>query len=695
MTAKHVAPDIPGTAHFHFLYGRYRLNSSWTLPYFSTTMSLKEVAQNLKLAAEFPWTDQINWKLEELYQRDVNWPRVERKILPYLSHPKALQFFNALTIALLPLQDDAKTLPESFNDYDAWTPPPLNDEKENFGPNAAGKSLRVGPISFGFWEEWSEITDRGGKTGVLRWNPDQVFAVALDGQHRLAAIQQFAERQTVPASYLKETCVPIILVVLDPRVGYLHPEGTELVDTLRAIFIDLNKHAEVPSRARQILLDDRDPTAVCVRALVGDVLCDGLDELTARVPKLPLSLIDWHTEQAKFDEGPHIATILGLDWAVGKMLNVKPLRDFTDYQAVRAQLKALSKALSIPFDKAGERLANLEAIEQKPFSYDEEPENNELAQVSEAFKRVWNPVFTLLLTAFQPYKDLIETRRKRKTVGLEFVNWYRLYYQAAKDTYGGRASDDYKKFLGRLNSKDNPIGEKQLRETLAVLDGQKKSNLAFNVVFQRAYFLAFNEWLAVRDEHLEGITHEEENDFIEEEEGEEEGVDVEADDDSEEHDVATVNLKRAEEFVKGMNALVTECGDILNPEFVYQTADGTEARFWLGTFLTVEKGIDFTQAASGRAKEVLFWAIAMQTYDSEVEPEEESDFSDFWTTVMDPETEISFLRRVSRSVKRFSDKVDGSAGARILLSKKEKFTVAGSREEARQRMEWLWANLGL
>ena len=56
-------------------------------------------------------------------------------------------------------------------------------------------------------------------------------------------------------------------------------------------------------RARQILLDDRDHLEMCVRSLVGPKLCDGLNELQEMPPTLPLTLIDWHSDQAKFDDG--------------------------------------------------------------------------------------------------------------------------------------------------------------------------------------------------------------------------------------------------------------------------------------------------------------------------------------------------------------------------------------------------------
>src|SRR5690606_14325219 len=103
--------------------------------------------------------------------------------------------------------------------------------------------------------------------------------------------------------------VPVILLLFDERVGFAAPEERPTVELLRGLFIDLNKNAQTVSRARQILLDDRDPHAVCVRRLVGSQLREDLNELGGSEPRLPLALVDWHREQAKFDDGPYLSTV--------------------------------------------------------------------------------------------------------------------------------------------------------------------------------------------------------------------------------------------------------------------------------------------------------------------------------------------------------------------------------------------------
>ena len=684
MNGRRPVYDTPATPHFDFLYGRYNL-SPWVIPYFSTTMSVKDAAESLRLAADFPGSDDVKWKLDELYQREVDWSRVERKIVPYLHASEQPQFFNALTIALLPTERNVSGLTQSFSADNDWRPPDLSD------PKRFGKELSVGPIRCGFWNPWEDFSQVEARTGQIRWNPEQVFAVALDGQHRLAAIQQFVRSQGVPAGRLNETAVPVIFVVLDSAFGYVSPTNRPVVDVLRAIFIDLNKHAKIPSRARQILLDDKDPASVCVRALVGEALSDDTRDLQARPPRIPLSLVDWHTEQAKFDDGPYVTTILTLDWAITELTGSKPVQDLMDYNAFRRQLKALTQSLTVDLSAAWDRLTALAQTEYRPFNFSEEENNNEIEKIAAAFQQIWNPVFVHLLTEFTPYRDLISIRRSKDTFTLDFSNWYRYRYQHKKDRYAGRATEEYKQFMGRLQGKPMPVGESRLDAILSDIKGHKDDNLAFNVVFQRAYFLAFGRVRSIKDEHFDELI---EVDFDEGLRDEDTGTPEYP------HAVGNENrsagtderLISAQRFVNAMNTLVAAIPEILRSECVFETADGDEQRFWLGTFLTADRGIDFTQGASVRGHEVIFWAVAMQMYDAVVDPDTRSSFEDFWGAVL--EAKGGLTKRIWQSVKRFADK-ESSAGGRILKADGEKFDLEKSREEAQHRMLWLWKNLGL
>ena len=141
-----------------------------------------------------------------------------------------------------------------------------------------------------------------------------------------------------------------------------------------------------------------------------------------------------------------------------------------------------------------------------------------------------------------------------------------------------------------------------------------------------------------------------------------------------------------------MNVLVARVPGILQSNCRHEHAVNGEQRFWLGTLLTAEGGIDFTRGASLRARDVIFWVVAMQRYDDRVAPNERSDFDDFWTGVLEPSG--GYMGRVRRSVRRYADK-EVSAGGRILKARGEEFDQERSLEEARARMKWLWTVLEL
>ena len=695
MSTRPVVVNIPATPDFDFLYGRYKL-SPWAIPYFSTTMSMRAAAKSLALSADFPGSDAVKWEINELYQREIDWPRVERQIVPYLSLTDEPQFFNSLTIALLPMDRDLVGSPRPFSSDFPWSPPALHNEK------LFAKLLSVGPISCGFWNSWRDFSQAEAKTGQIRWNSDQVFAVALDGQHRLAAIQRFVDDgrySSVAASdRIDETSIPVIFVVLDPAFGYVSPLDRPVVEVLRRIFIDLNKHAKVPSRARLILLDDKDPASVCVRALVGTALSDDLGELEAETPRIPLSLVDWHTEQAKFDKGPYVTTILALDWAITELTGAKPVQDLMDYNAFSRQLKALRSALDLDLSAAIARLAEYKTSGSRPFNLLEGEDESEIASISGAFKRLWNPVFVKLLTEFAPYRDLIERRSSEGALMLDFSNWYRLRYARQQDKFAGRATKDYDRFLGRLDARNPPVAEAQLIRILNGIEDYKADNLAFNVVFQRAYFLAFNEFSKITAEHLDEYLPSTDVDVDVDFDVDFDGADASASDKGEsdlvDSDPAPMEdlpekLVAVDNFVRSMNALVDAIPNILRVDCDFATPGGDTRRFWLGTFLKAESGIDFTRGASARGAELLFWAAAVQTFRGIADPAGHVDFDGFWDTATQPAGGLA--GRIRRSVDRFAKE----AGNRILAADGVYDAETDrAREEARIRLRWLWTELG-
>lgn len=707
--------DVNATPHFSFIYGAFRL-SEWEIPYFASTISLEDAAQNLNLTADIPGAEEIDWRIEELYQRDINWPRVEQNIVHYLHDHNKAQFFNSLTIALLPFDTSTGRLRDSFEEVEGWTPPALAEEEDRFA-----QVEDVGPLRFGFWETWSSPDDPGFHRGEMRWNTKEIFGVAIDGQHRLAAIKSFMEQ--VGGTTQSDTRVPVIFLLFDERVGYRVPKQRPVVQILRELFIDLNKHAQTVNRARQILLDDRDPTAVSVRRMVGEKLNEEFHELSYVPPRIPLGLVDWHREQAKFDDGPYLTTVLGLDWMVSRVLKIKPIKDFTDYGALRTQLRQLEQQLAMKLPESHARLEEIEDIKLMPFSYPE----SELKKITEGFAEVWLSALCCILTKFSPYAEFIERRQQGKGLDLEFQHWYRLYDRKEKDSGEGQATIEYNKFVKRLAARqEKPVGEKTLKDRLAYLEEIKETNLAFKVVFQRALVSAFLEYQSITDRDIEELREESageeefpdfafeygDDEFAVEEEEEDWGwpEDVGASPSDgelgqEEVEQGAGGLprdqailadrakKRAEEFIGALNKVVTKWPSFLRVDGAFEGDQGEKWLFWSGTFRKPEGGIDFTQAASARATDLLFSVAAIDLYQSISGDKSADGFDEFWSWCMETEGAPRICKRVERAVTRFSKlTTSGSKGAaeRILEARGGVYGEDAAFDEARTRLRKLW-----
>ena len=100
--------------------------------------------------------------------------------------------------------------------------------------------------------------------------------------------------------------------------------------------------------------------------------------------------------------------------------------------------------------------------------------------------------------------------------------------------------------------------------------------------------------------------------------------------------------------------------------------------------------IDFTQGASVRGAELLFWAAAVQTFGGIANPDSRVEFEEFWSTIVHSANGLA--GRVRRSIDRFSK---GTAKRILEAAGIYDADTEKAREEARERLRWLWGQLGL
>jgi len=119
-------PTAAKTANFSkpvdVMFGRF-VRDKACIPYATTTLSFWDAARDLTLVGEMPGREQ-EWTIEQLFQRDVDFARVEKEIVPYLKSTTSAQFFNSLLIALLPYSSSNKEV-VSFSEGE-WDPPGID-----------------------------------------------------------------------------------------------------------------------------------------------------------------------------------------------------------------------------------------------------------------------------------------------------------------------------------------------------------------------------------------------------------------------------------------------------------------------------------------------------------------------------------------------------------------------------------------
>ncbi len=202
--------------------------------YYLLSMKASELVNLVKEPKNMPGWD--NEKIEEIYQRKINYNRVRNQIAPYLADQKETRFFGSLIVA-------------AFN----------FDENVEFQPltkNAAVSEARLPPAD----------KEAASKIGMLTLHGG-IMMVPLDGQHRLKALE-FAMKgkdhlgKDIPGievdADLAMEDISVILVPYDPEKA-------------RRIFTRVNRYARRPTTSETYVTDDDDVFAVLARHIANRI----------------------------------------------------------------------------------------------------------------------------------------------------------------------------------------------------------------------------------------------------------------------------------------------------------------------------------------------------------------------------------------------------------------------------------------
>ena len=459
-----------------YLRGEYAM-SEYKIPYYSTVLPMRFIAEEFKLVDDIPGADTIEWSIDELFQRDISWERIDKELSPYLKNTNQPQFFNALTVALLPLTDTGR-LGSSYENDDKSKYTPISDDDLE-------EPIQIGGIQL------QKYRGSDNSAGQLRWDSGKIIPVAVDGQHRLAAIKKSLKSGN---QNIKNATVPVIFLIPDRRAGYSEPSDQDqpqiIIASLRSIFIDLNKHAKPVSRTRNILLDDMDVPSVCLKTLIGKQLGNIESSIASDKDayRLPLGVVDWVSESNKFETGPFITTILMLHELVSKLLGLnKPVEEFD----LDKECSEVRKWLANKFDIEGDDLSNLMGTakncynEEIPLTF--KPDQYTL--LGDKFQKKWATNVVRIFTELTPYKEIIEYGKSNKMHEPLAVNAYIAKHRMG-EPYGPAKME---KIISEVKESEYAPWkfEDDLDPYISYMNEVKKGMWPFKVVFQRALFSSY------------------------------------------------------------------------------------------------------------------------------------------------------------------------------------------------------------
>ena len=459
------------------LTGKYTLSEGIALPFFSTLIDIDRAIDELRIAEQVPPSLETQWSIKELFQREIDENRVRQDIVKgYLLDSKKLKFFNAITIVLMPRNRDGKIL-DNFDDVEPNSVPPIpwdGSDPEDSQWNQEGVQVaNFGGVQY--------VTT--GLSARLRWDEDRVLAVAVDGQHRLWALRTFREDEKFRGGTLRtverQTKIPVIFVLLHPSAGFQNTQDRtdySIRGISRELFTDLNKNAKTVDRARELILDDKNINAQCVRTLVTSKTAEDSSNL------IPLSLVRWQDDSNRFDTSYYLNSLVHLDLLISNLLDIDPPKDPMDGKKVKDFIKSINDTLGI----GGKEVEHDGRTLSKYYDEDCCDEDGEpttpfarlpetyLISAVEGFKVNFRPWLLHILLDFKPYKNLLDYSRE---------------YNLIEGTFGSYQAQTSKHRLiirEQETTKDSNWNKNEILRFQTEIAKMKENQWAFKAIFQKA-----------------------------------------------------------------------------------------------------------------------------------------------------------------------------------------------------------------
>ncbi|WP_026977600.1 DNA sulfur modification protein DndB [Flavobacterium tegetincola] len=362
-------------------------------------------------------TEDKSWPVSSIIQRDVDEKRVKDIAENFiLMQSNNVKYFPPIVVAIVP-RESSEEISKEF----AISADTDNTKKEHIR-NIGGyneklnknfiNSKNLSDLKGFYVLDWFQ----GLGQLPLCWDKEKIYAIVIDGQHRLEALKYAMSKKVLIGKHTQD----VVFLDLSKKAN---KEGRSPVEAIRRIFIDINYNAKPVTNARRTLMDDKDLSSLIVQSLVNDD-----DPNNNRKEKfLAPQLVDWHSENLKhsfplltgvlvlqqliednFLQGSNLASILDLRDAkkVGQFVNTLNSRFLVDNNISTKTKYEGIELLKVSHDKYKELIEKQIDIEDKEdllFNMD----YNVLNVARDSFEAIYSKSMVKFFNEFHPYSKAI------------------------------------------------------------------------------------------------------------------------------------------------------------------------------------------------------------------------------------------------------------------------------------------------
>ena len=457
-------PQHDFTQQYNFIKGNFSLSKT-PIPYYMFSMPLHYVANDLSLVSDLHNLSLELFDVNNVFQRNIDTKRVENDIVKgYLNDSEKIKFFNPITIAFIPNKEnkivDKYELLEIPTSIANSIVEGTAETVSSYFPDAKNLSNIL------------LLEDTSSDLGILCWDKKSVHAIAIDGQHRLSALKSYYENRPEH----RDVLIPIIAIVFNDF------SEKNLITYLREIFIDINKSAKPVKKTRNIILDDREISAVLTKDLI---YSESNRTEEDNINSIRSEVFDWQSDDPRPESPFQLTSIMIIHRIISELfLENKELRNDNswDEKKINRFINMLNKKFKIDQQISNNNLKLTTLAQQtieREGTFSLKQKHFEL--IIKEFRTSIKPIFYKVYTEFYPFKKFMEIAESIEIFNQEkLVNKYIRLPKISRD-----------KYIQEYHSKliDGAEGENFVPETIFnELIELKKDNLLFNIIGQVAIF---------------------------------------------------------------------------------------------------------------------------------------------------------------------------------------------------------------